>query len=135
MKRNRLTLLFAIALAIAGSGQALAAGGMGGGMGGGTSGGSRPGIGGVPGIIGSDVPPAKSYGFNQNNVVGWQLMSPEERTAHGSKMLSLKTFDECNAYQKEHHNQMEARAKERGVTLSEVNNNACDRMKAKGYFK
>ena len=135
MKKNRLTLLFAIVLAIASSEQALAGGGMGGGRSGGMSGGTGSGIGGVGGYTDSELGARKYYGFNQHNVVGWQLMSPEERTAHGSMMHSLKTYDECNAYQEEHHKKMEARAKEQGTTLSEVNNNACDRMNAKGFFK
>ena len=83
----------------------------------------------------SDFGAGKYYGFNQNNAVGWKLMSPEERTAHGSKMHSIDTYDACVAYEKERHKAMEGRAKEQGVALFEVSNNACDRMSAKGLFK
>ncbi len=50
-------------------------------------------------------------------VYGWQLMTPEERTAYRAKMRSLRTDDERAAFRAEHHKLMLARAKERGVTL------------------
>ncbi|WP_189799686.1 hypothetical protein [Sulfuricella sp. T08] len=83
----------------------------------------------------SELGTREHYGFNQHNVFGWQLMSPEERSVHGSIMQSVKTYDECNDYQEKHHKKMEVQAKEQGVKLSEANNNACDRMKAKGFLK
>lgn len=45
---------------------------------------------------------------------GWALMSPQERNEHRDRMRSMKTFDECKAYQAQHHAEMAARAKERG---------------------
>lgn len=71
----------------------------------------------------------------KNNVYGWQLMSAEEREAHQQKMRSMKTYEECKAYQDEHHSQMEARAKEQGKTLPAPRYNGCDRMKDRGFFK
>lgn len=44
-------------------------------------------------------------------------------------------YGECRAYQEEHNKQMEARAKEQGVKRSEVSTEACERMKAKGFFE
>lgn len=73
--------------------------------------------------------------LNQGNTPGWSLMSAEERTAHRDKMWSFKTYDECKAYQAEHHKAMEAKAKDQGKTLPTPRANACDRMKAQGQFK
>jgi len=75
------------------------------------------------------------YRFNADNVPGWTLMTPEERTANQQKMWSFKTYDECKAYQDEHHKTMEARAKEQGKTLAAPRANACDAMKARGILK
>ena len=50
-------------------------------------------------------------------IYGWQLMSTEERAQHRAKMQSLNTEQERQAYRAEHHKQMQARAKEQGVTI------------------
>lgn len=73
----------------------------------------------------------------KGNTRGWSLMTPEERTEHQNKMRSFKTYDECKAYQEEHHKQMEARAKEKGVTLpmGKTGGYGCDNMKARGFLK
>lgn len=47
---------------------------------------------------------------------GWSLMTPQERTEHRDHMRAMKDYDECKTYQAQHHEQMVARAKERGVT-------------------
>ena len=73
--------------------------------------------------------------FNQDNTTGWSLMSADERSAHQSKMMSAKTYDECKAVQAEQHKIMEARAKEKGQTLPAPRQNGCDRMKARGLFR
>lgn len=76
------------------------------------------------------------FAFDKSNVPGWSLMTPEERTEHQNKMHSFKTYDDCKAYQQEHHAQMQERAKEKGVALPAAPRaNACDRMKARGFFK
>lgn len=103
--------------ALAQSGQGAGGGGMGGGpcmQGGGAGSGMR---------------------FNQKNTPGWQLMTQEERTEMQGKMRTLKTYDECKQLQTEHRALMEARAKEKGVTLREPRQNGCDRMKAKGLVQ
>ena len=51
------------------------------------------------------------------NTPGWGLMTPEERNAHRDKMMGMKTAGECQAYMNEHHEQMVARAKEKGATV------------------
>jgi hypothetical protein len=73
--------------------------------------------------------------YNQRNTAGWSLMTPEERAANQQKMRSFTSYDECKAYQSEHHAAMEARAKEQGKTLPAPRANACDRMKARGMLK
>ncbi len=73
--------------------------------------------------------------FNQDNVRGWTLMTPEEHTAFQSRMRELKTYDECRAVLLEHRNTMEARAKEKGVKLMAPRVNACERLKARGLIK
>ena len=113
------------------SGQGMGPGsGMGSGQGMGPGSGMGPGQGMGPGAA-----KAKSFSFNKDNTPGWALMSAEERTAHHDKMSGAKTYDECKAVQDEHHKAMEARAKEKGVTLPAPRNNGCDRMKARGFYK
>lgn len=71
------------------------------------------------------------------NTWGYQLMTPQERTEHQARMRSFKTYEECKAYQDEHHQQMEARAKEKGTTLPARRSGGfgCDNMRARGYLK
>lgn len=73
--------------------------------------------------------------FDQSNTPGWALMTPEERAAHRNTMWSFKSYDECKAFQAEHHKAMEAKAKELGKTLPAPRANACERMQARGQFK
>jgi hypothetical protein len=75
------------------------------------------------------------FKFNQNNTRGWTLMTDQERAAHHANMISAKSYEECKARQSEQHQTLDARAKEKGVTLPAARENACDRMKAKGFFK
>lgn len=75
------------------------------------------------------------YSIGAKNTPGWTLMTAEERASHQQKMWSFNSFDECKAYQADHHNLMVARAKEQGKTLPVPRANACDRMKARGQLK
>ncbi len=81
--------------------------------------------------------PGKRGGFryNQDNTPGWSLMTRDERIAYRDKMHAAKTYEECKAIYDEHRQQVEARAKEQGKTLRQPAHDACDRMKARGYFK
>ena len=72
---------------------------------------------------------------NRGNGPGQALMTPEERTAMQAKMRAVKTYDECKLLQAEQHKTLEARAKEKGVTLPAPRQNSCDRMKARGLSK
>ena len=125
--------------------------GMGGGWGGGPGmgGGMGMGMGGGPGMQnagpgmgmgrGAGMGPGGRGGrgmmFNQNNTRGWTMMTPEERTAFQLKMREVKTYDECKLTQTEHRSVMEARAKEKGVTLMAPRQNGCDMLKARGLIK
>lgn len=73
--------------------------------------------------------------YNQNNTRGWELMTPDERTAFQKQMREVKTYDECVALQTEHRGAMEVRAKEKGVTLQTPRRNVCDNLQARGLVK
>ena len=101
---------------------------------------TSPGMGGGPGGMGGMGPgggqgQGMRFAFDKDNTRGWSLMTTEERTAYHDKMLAAKTLDECKAIQVEHHQAMEARAKEKGTTLMAPRQNTCDRMQARGFFK
>lgn len=67
----------------------------------------------APGAV-SKTGPASS---SNPAVYGWQLMTPAERQAYRDKMHAAKTPAERAKIRAEHHKEMEARAKEQGVTL------------------
>ncbi len=50
-------------------------------------------------------------------VYGSQLMTQQERAEYSARMRNAKTVEEREQIRQEHHQQMQARAKERGVTL------------------
>jgi hypothetical protein len=63
-------------------------------------------------------------------------MTQDERADYQSKMLSMKSYDQCVAYQSEHRKLIEKRAKERGVAAPPAPRmNPCDRLRARGQFK
>lgn len=61
----------------------------------------------------------------QEQVYGWELMTPEERAEHREKMRSFQTEEEREAYRQEHHKLMQERAEEQGVTLPELPPKKC----------
>ena len=129
LKTVTLAILLALALAI--PVLAEAGSGMGGGMGGGAgmqNAGQGKGMG--QGMHGG-----RGMRFNQDNMAGWSLMTPEERTAQQTKMRAAGSLGECQALQTEHRGVMEARAKEKGTTLPAPRQNGCQRMQARGFFK
>lgn len=73
-------------------------------------------------------------GMGGRGGMGGALMTPEERTAFQIKMRAVKTYDECKLVQNEQHKTMEARAKEKGITLPTPRQNGCDVMKARGLI-
>ena len=50
-------------------------------------------------------------------IYGYRMMNDQERNEFRDKMRNAKSADERQALRDEHRKQMEARAKERGVTL------------------
>lgn len=61
----------------------------------------------------------------QQPVCGWQLMTDQERVEFRGKMRSLKTPEERAQFRAAHHEQMAARAKERGVALPDDPQSGC----------
>ena len=53
----------------------------------------------------------------QVQIYGSQLMTAAERTEYQSKMRTLKTDKERDAFRLDHHDKMKVRAAEKGVTL------------------
>ena len=53
----------------------------------------------------------------QVQIFGSQLMTSAERTEYQTKMRTLKTDSERDAFRLDHHTKMTARAAERGITL------------------
>ena len=61
---------------------------------------------------------------------GWGLMTPAERNEHRTQMRSAKSYEDCVALRDKHHEQMLARAKERGVTMpAQPRRDACQGLK------
>lgn len=55
--------------------------------------------------------------FAEEQVYGSQLMTQQERQEHRAKMQSMQTMEEREQYRMEHHEMMQERAKEQGVSL------------------
>ncbi len=53
-------------------------------------------------------------------IYGSQMMTNQERMEHRTKMNAAKTPQELEQVRLEHHEQMQLRAKERGVTLPDT---------------
>ena len=54
----------------------------------------------------------------KEHVHHWELMTDDEMASHRKIMKSLDTKEERQAYRKQHHELMQARAKEQGVELA-----------------
>ncbi len=59
----------------------------------------------------------KTQKKEQEQIYGRQLMTQQERAEQRAKMRAAKTVEEREQIRKEHHDRMQERAKERGVTL------------------
>ena len=62
------------------------------------------------------------------NTRGWQLMTPEERIEHQSRIRGFKTYEECRGYQNSHHQLMEERARQRGMALPRGRRDICEHL-------
>lgn len=67
--------------------------------------------------LAQDQTRTQDQGRTQEQIYGSQLMTPQERASYRKRMQSAKTAQEREQIRAEHHGQMQARAKERGVTL------------------
>ena len=68
-------------------------------------------------VLLAGTPAPSSAAEEGKTVYGWQLMTEQERTEHRAKMQGFNTAEEREAYRREHHQRMQARAKEQGMKL------------------
>lgn len=66
---------------------------------------------------------------SEGNTTGWHLMSPEERIEHQAKIRGFKNYEDCHAYQLEHHKLMAARASEQGLQLPVKSRDFCEHLR------
>ena len=66
---------------------------------------------------------------SKTNTHGWQFMTPEESIDHQAKVRGFAAYEECKAYQVEHHRLMEKRAEERGMPLPSGGQDFCAHLK------
>ncbi len=71
---------------------------------------------------------------NGGNALTASLISPEERVSMQRKMRATTTYAECTTLQTEHRSLLEARAKEKNVTLPPFASNRCEQLKANGLI-
>lgn len=55
----------------------------------------------------------------QEQVYGWQLMDEQERYEYQQQMRKMKTSEEREVYRNRHHERIQERAQQRGLTLPE----------------
>ena len=67
---------------------------------------------------------------SEDNIRGWQLMSPQERIRHQARIRGFTRYEDCHAYQSEHHRLMAERAQERGLRLDTARRDACAHLLA-----
>ena len=65
----------------------------------------------------SGAQPLTREQMRERKIYGYQLMTPDELNAYRAKMRAAKTLQERERIRSENHAAMQARAKERGVTL------------------
>ncbi|MDO8447375.1 MAG: hypothetical protein Q7T10_01040 [Rhodoferax sp.] len=86
-----------------------------------------PGMGMGPGMRAGRGPAAQ---WGTDFTPGWTLMTRAERNEHRARMRSMTTYEECKAYLDQHHEQMAARAKEKGgKALAQPRRDACAGLK------
>ena len=67
---------------------------------------------------------------DQDNTRGWDLMTPQERIEHQARMRGFTDYAACQAYRAQHHAEMAARARERGLTLPDDRGGGfCERLR------
>lgn len=71
-------------------------------------------------LRGTDQARGTNQQKDRNTIYGSQLMTPAERSTYRKQMRSLKTDQERKAFRKQHHEQMQKRAAERGMSLPDM---------------
>ena len=69
-----------------------------------------------------------------NNSAGWRWMTPAERVEHQRTLRSFTRYDDCVAYQREHHARMAERARRDGAELK-PHRSVCDELRAAGQLR
>lgn len=72
---------------------------------------------------------------DQDNTVGWQIMTPEERKDHQDRLTNFSSYSSCRDYIDTHNQIMEERAKKSGISQPAMRENPCDTIRAKGAFR
>jgi hypothetical protein len=70
-----------------------------------------------------------------DNIRGAQLMTAQERQAHASRLQSMKTLPECQAYWEAHNKEIDARAAQQQVQLPPAKGNPCQVMLQMGKIR
>jgi hypothetical protein len=70
-----------------------------------------------------------------DNIRGAQLMTAQERQAHASRLQSMKTMPECQAYWEAHNKEIDARAAQQQVQLPPAKGNPCQVMLQMGKIR
>lgn len=68
-------------------------------------------------------------------LAGWSIMSTQERTDLRKKMLTMKSYDECEKYIEHHYQIMLERAQDIGSSKPINRTDICGRMKSAGMFR
>ncbi|WP_442809134.1 hypothetical protein [Trinickia soli] len=69
------------------------------------------------------------------NTYGWRFMTPEEREEHQRRMRSFTSYEECKAYQAEHHALMAERARKARALLKPHADSGCEQLRAQGRLQ
>lgn len=69
------------------------------------------------------------------NTSGWYYMTPEERIEHQRRMRSFQTYEDCKAYQAQHHAELARRALQHGVELQAHAESGCEQLRKRGHFQ
>lgn len=83
----------------------------------------------------TDVWASAPWHAARQNTTGWQYMTPNERVEHQRHMRGFETYEECKAYQAEHHARMAARALKEGIVLQPRSESGCKQLRQRGKFK
>ena len=94
---------------------------------------AQPGPGAGPGFSASAprVGPGRMGGrWGTDFTTGWSRMTASERQEHQAKMRSMTNYEDCKAYVDQYHQQMTARAKEKGLAVpAQPRRDACASLK------